>query len=353
MKSENQIDEVSLKDIIQKVKSWYKYLCKKWIVIFIATTIGGAIGLWYAVSQKTIYISELSFALEEDQGGGGLGGALGLASQFGLDIGGSGGGAFAGENLLELMKSRSMIEQALLNPVVIDSKRLTLAEYYIQINQGGQGSSTFNIHKFPVGLDRTKFSRQQDSVLGKIYRNILGNNLTVQKKDKKTSIVLVRVKSNSEAFSKYFTETLVQQVSDFYIHTKTKKSSTNLAIIQHQTDSVRRALYLAISGVASNVDINPNPNQALQILRVPSQRRQVDVQANTAILSELVKNLELAKVSLRRETPLIQIIDRPSFPLMTDKISKLRMLILGAFVGGFLSTLCLIIRYSIVNYGRV
>ncbi len=54
----------------------------------------------------------------------------------------------------------------------------------------------------------------------------------------------------------------------------------------------------------------------MNVRRAPSAKRQVDVQANKAILTELVKQTELAKVTLRKETPLIQIIDRPILPLM-------------------------------------
>jgi uncharacterized protein involved in exopolysaccharide biosynthesis len=50
----------------------------------------------------------------------------------------------------------------------------------------------------------------------------------------------------------------------------------------------------------------------------------VDVEMNRAILEELVKNLELAKISLRRETPLIQTIDQPILPLEKKKVSKIK-----------------------------
>jgi len=53
------------------------------------------------------YTATLTFALEEGESGGGS--LSGLASQFGYNIGGSGGGAFTGYNLLELMKSRRLI----------------------------------------------------------------------------------------------------------------------------------------------------------------------------------------------------------------------------------------------------
>jgi uncharacterized protein involved in exopolysaccharide biosynthesis len=68
----------------------------------------------------------------------------------------------------------------------------------------------------------------------------------------------------------------------------------------------------------------------------------VDVQANTAILTQLVGNLELAKVTLRKETPLVQIIDKPIYPLEKEKVSKLKSLILGGFLAGFLTLLYLV-----------
>jgi hypothetical protein len=38
----------------------------------------------------------------------------------------------ASSNLTELFKSRAMVEQTLLSPVVIDGKTISLAEMYIQ-----------------------------------------------------------------------------------------------------------------------------------------------------------------------------------------------------------------------------
>jgi uncharacterized protein involved in exopolysaccharide biosynthesis len=78
-------------------------------------------------------------------------------------------------------------------------------------------------------------------------------------------------------------------------------------------------------------------NPALNVNRAPSAKRQVDVQANTAILTELVKQTELAKVTLRKETPLIQVIDRPILPLPKERFGKAKGLILGSVLGGFLT----------------
>jgi hypothetical protein len=352
-KALNNPDEVSLKDLILKMQNWWHYLLSKWIIILLAGIIGGAMGLTYAFFKKPIYKAELSFALQDEKSGGGLSSALGLASQFGIDLGGTdAGGEFSGDNLLELMKSRSMVEKALLMPVTIKGKKETLAEFYIDFNKirdGWKGKPELeNIH-FSLDTDRSKFTLKQDSILGGIHKTLITNNLTVDKVDKKLSIITVSVKSTNELFSKNFAEVLSKVVSDFYIQTKTKKEAKNVTILQRQSDSVRNALNAAISGVAVSADVNPNPNPSLQTLHVPSQRRQVDVTANTAILSELVKNLEIAKMSLLQETPLIQVIDRPILPLEKERFGKLNGIILGGFIAGFLTIFLITIRNIFKN----
>lgn len=339
-------DEISLKDLILKVKEWWSYLLSKWIIIFIAGIIGGAIGLTYAFLKKTIYKAELSFVLQDEKSGSGLGSALGLASQFGIDFGGSNaGGEFSGDNLLELMKSRSMVEKALLTAVSINNKKETLAEFYIDFNNlresWNDNPKLKNVRFFP-NEDRSKFTLEQNSILGSFHKNLITNNLTVDKVDKKLSIISLSVKSTNELFSKYFVEVLAKVVSDFYVQTKTEKAVKNVAILQKQTDSVRRTLYAGISGVAVSADVNPNPNPLLQTLRVPSQRRLIEVQTNTAILNQLVANLEISKMSLLQQTPLIQVIDKPILPLDKEQTGKLRSLILGGVIGGFLMIILLI-----------
>jgi uncharacterized protein involved in exopolysaccharide biosynthesis len=271
---------------------------------------------------------------------------MGLASSFGIDLGSSGGGAFAGSNLMELMKSRLLVEKTLLNPVLVNGNTISLAEYYIQINElrekWSEKPALKNVQFLP-NADRTNFSLQQDSILQTIFKNLTDlKSLTISQKDKKVSITNIEVISENEKFAKVFCENLAKETSEFYIETKSKKSRLNVEILQKQTDSIREALNSAITGVASESDNVYNLNPAFNVKSSPGKRRQVDVQANTAILTQLVAQLELSKVTLRKETPLIQVIDRPILPLEKDKVSKLKSLILGGFLAGFLTVLYLV-----------
>jgi uncharacterized protein involved in exopolysaccharide biosynthesis len=177
-----------------------------------------------------------------------------------------------------------------------------------------------------------------------MYNNLSSSSLTVGQKDKKVAIITIEVSSEDELFAKNFAEALVKKVSDFYIDTKSKKSRENMAILEKQTDSIRRELNGAITGVAVANDNTFNLNPALNVRRAPSARRQVDVQANTAILTELVKQTELAKVTLRNETPLIQIIDKPILPLEKERFGKAKGIVIGGFIGGFLIVILLVLR---------
>jgi uncharacterized protein involved in exopolysaccharide biosynthesis len=343
---ETQNDEITLKELLEKAKEWYTYLISQWKIIVLAGVIGAAVGLAYSISKKPIYTATLSFALEDEKGGG-MSGALGLASSLGLDLGGSAGGMFTGSNLTELFKSRSMVEQTLMQPVLDGNDTISLAEMYIRIMEWRkvwQEKPKLKAIQFPPLTKRKYFTREHDSIMGKMYADLSKTSLTVAQKDKKISIISIDVKSENETFAKAFSETLAKQVSNFYVDTKSKKARINMAILQHQTDSIRAELNGAITGVAVANDNTFMLNPALNVNRATSAKRQVDVQANTAILTELVKQTELAKVTLRKETPLIQVIDRPILPLPKEQFGKAKGILMGGILAGFFIIFVLVLR---------
>lgn len=344
-------DEISLKELIEKLVEWWQFLLSKWTIIALVSMIGAGIGFYTAFSTKPVYKAAVTFALEDDkQGGGGLSGALGLASSLGFDLGSSAGGAFNGANLMELMKSRKMVEKALLNPIQKDNSSTTMADRLLEILGKRKDLENKKIwlgeSLYPLGADRTKFTLIQDSIMSILYQLIAGEKgmLSVAQKDKKVSIISVEVNTEDEIFSKTFAESIVNEVAEFYVETKSQKAKNNVAILQKQVDSVRNELNLAITGVAEVSDNTFNLNPALNVNRVPSTKRQIDVQANTAILTQLVTNLELAKVTLLKETPLIQLIDKPILPLKKEKPGKLKSLLAGGLLGLFLSVIFLLLR---------
>lgn len=356
MQSIDPKDEITLKELIFRIKEWWKYLVSKWVYILFFSLIGAIIGFVYAFFQKPVYTATTTFVLEAGESGGGLMSQYsGLASMVGVDLGGQGGGIFQGDNIMELYKSRKMLEKTLLTPVLIDGKRQTLMQKYIEFNDLKNNwkekpyliNIDFSVGNIPISDKRNNnnINRLRDSILGSTIGDIKKNCLSVDKPDKKLSIIKVDVKSKDEQFSKQFNEQLVKNVNQFYIQTKTKKSLDNVNILQRKVDSVRAVMNGAIYSAAAVIDATPNLNPTKQVQRsVPSQRAQFSAEANKAILANLIQSLELGKINLLKETPLIETVDVPIYPLKRDKFGKLKGLILGGIFFGFLISLFFILK---------
>lgn len=343
-------DEISLKEVILKVRAAWRYLLSRWVIILVAAVIGGLLGLAYSFIKKPVYTATSTFVIEDNKSGG-MGQYAGLASLAGIDLVGSSNGIFQGDNIIELYKSRAMIEKALLSSITIKGKKELLIDRYINFNHLRESwKKNDHIKAISFNGDPEKLGRKQDSIITDLVDLFNRKVLNVEKPDKKLSIIKVNVATNDELFSKEFNNKLVETVNDFYTQTKTKKSYQNVLILQKQADSVRKVLNGSISGVAAAIDAAPNANPNQFILRVPSQRKQVDVQASTAIYSEIVKNLEVSRMSLLQETPLIQVIDTPILPLHNNKISKVKAFILSLFIGIIISTVVLLTKrvFSII-----
>jgi len=348
----NETDEISLKELLRKFGEWYRYVLSKWRTILVFGILGGILGFTYAWFKKPVYVATTTFVLEELDNGGGLSQYAGLASIAGLDLGGGGSGIFQGDNILVLYKSRKMIEKTLLTQVEFDGKKQSLLDKYIDFKELRKGwaeneklkNIQFNTAPGPKS-QKISYTRLQDSVLGKVVEDISNNLLNVSKPDKKLSIIRAEVTSTNEDFSKKFNEQIVKNVNDFYVETKTKKSLENIKILQQKTDSVRSSMNGAIYSAASIADATPNLNITRQVQRIaPIQRSQISVETNKAMLGELIKNLELSKISLRKDAPLIQVIDEPVFPLEKQNFGKLKGIILGGIIFGFLSLVTISIK---------
>ena len=334
-------DEISLKELLQKAKEWWQYLLTKWILILVFGLGGAAIGMVTSLLTPPKYTAKLSFALVEKSAGGG--GLADLASSFGVSsmLGGGSSGAFSGDNLLEIMQSPHTIEQTLLSPVVYQDKKQNLVEAYIQFNelrdkwQKQEDNKELQTLSYPVGQKRESFTRTQDSVLNSIYDKLIKSNaLTIARKDKKLSFVNVNFTSKNEIFSKLFEEKLMEVTYRFYKETKTAQSRANVNMMQAKADSIRRLYESSLYRSAGYSQVNIN--QALAFAAVPKLKQEYNSQLYATVYTEVLKNLETLKLDMARETPIVQIIDTPRFPLEKERLGKAKAMAIGGVLGGFL-----------------
>ena len=345
MQSESNIpkeEKISLKNVFQGFKEWFVFIMDIRKKIVYGTLIILALPLSYNYVKSPVYYANTSFVLENDASAS-LGGLSSLASISGINTSSlmSASNLFQIDNIQELYRSNNMLRQTLLENVTINGKSQILIDYFAKAQKLEKKWVKEKIYIKDFYNDKKLYSRAQDSVLKEAIKLIKKDFLVVEKPNRNTSILNVGFKHKDEVFAKIFNEVLVNKVNRFYYKTKTKKTALNLKILQVQTDSVKRLLdmsFLALAEIDQNI---PNINPLAKTAKVPYQKAMVNLQANQAIYLEVVKQLELAKVTHRNKTPLIQIIDKPSFPLENNRFKFLNILILGIFGGGVLMVLLL------------
>lgn len=341
----NSNEEISIKDIYNSIVNNLKFLKKKFVYIIIIAAIFSGIGLLIAFLSKPTYTAKLTFALDEEKGSS-LGQYEGIASQFGIDIGGNASGIFSNSNLLEFLKSRKMIERTLLTTINFKNKKTNLIEAYFDVYELRKD---FNDSDKTISflVPEEKFTIKHDSIINILYNIIITERLTVDKIDKKVNIITVNFTTRDQVLSKLFAENLILNVSDFYIETKTKKSRKNVNTLQGRVDSVKRELDKALYGRALATD--QNLLVVRQQANIGKVKQEVNVQVLSAMYTELTKNLEMAKFSLLNNEPLFQTIDKPTLPLKKNKKSKLIHLLVGGILGAFIASFYLILRKWITH----
>ena len=345
MQSESNMpneEKISLKNVFQGFKQWLVFIMDKRKKILYGSLITLALLLSYNYLKSPVYYANTSFVLENDASAS-LGSLSSLASMSGINTSSlmSASNLFQIDNIQELYRSNNMLRQTLLEDVTINGKSQKLIDYFAKAQILEKKWVKEKVYLKDFYKHEKLYSRAQDSVLKEAIKLIKKDFLIVEKPNRNTSILNVGFKHKDEVFTKIFNEVLVNKVNSFYYKTQTKKTAFNLKVLQVQTDSVKRLLdmsFLALAEIDQNL---PNLNPLVKTAKVPYQKAMANLQANQAIYLEVVKQLELAKVTHRNKTPLIQIIDKPSFPLENNRWKFLNILVLGTFGGGALIVLFL------------
>ena len=345
MHSESNIpkeEKISLKNLFQGFKEWLVFIMDKRKKIVYGTLIILVLSLSYNYLKSPVYYANTSFVLENDASAS-LGGLSSLASMSGINTSSlmSASNLFQIDNIQELYRSNNMLKQALLEKVTINGKSQILIDYFAVAQNLEKKWVKEKVYLKDFYKDKKLYSRAQDSVLKEAIKLIKKDFLIVGKPNRNTSILNVGFRHKDEVFAKIFNEVLVNKVNSFYYKTETKKTAFNLNVLQVQTDSVKGLLDMSFLALAEIDQNTPNLNPLVKTAKVPYQKAMANLQANKAIYLEVVKQLELAKVTHRNKTPLIQIIDKPSFPLENNRWKFLNTLILGIFGGGMLIVLLL------------
>jgi len=331
-------EEYTLKDFISLIKSFIQFLFQKWWLILLAALAGTGLGVIFHSNQKPKYEAVTTFILEEKSTSSG--GLSGLASQFGINLGGGAGSIFSGDNILDILKSKNIVQQVLLSKTDSSAKNnKTFADLYLDftgIKKGFEKKPSLANISFEK-VENQKLSPVQDSILNEIYDKIIKKHLSVDRLNKKGSIIKVQVTAANDVFARLMTERLVAEASELYMELRTGTSQENIRQLQRRSDSLlvllNRKSYTA--AVAQQIDLNP----ALRTATVPTEIASRDKAVLSTLYAEVTKNLEASKLLMSQQAPVIQLLDKPGLLLNDNKKSFLYLTAFSTLIATVVSIL--------------
>jgi len=302
--------------------------------------------------QKPVYNAKLSFLLNENDPGM----SLNLSSLAGLaGISGLNNGVNVSEDkLIFLANSRTLIGSALLCKSNLNGVNDLLVNHYIFIfklqKSFKKDTALENFEKF-TNDKINQLTYQENKVLDKIIKQISDQKKYTVEVKKKTGIVAqwagivtIAYKDINEDFAKVFVDSLYGKLSDYYTQKSINKQLKNYYLIKHRADSIYNLLTNAEYRGASLADENIKLFKMKGRLGIERAKR--DVEMLTLMYAEVIKNLEMAKFNLDNQTPVFQVVDKPTFPLSYKKTSKLLAGIAGLLVGYVLCIIYLSVKYK-------
>ena len=333
--------EIEIRDIIIALKEIKQELISRSFKIGLFVFLFSLTALLVNFFQDSRYKAELSFVVEDKQKSTPLSSVSGLASQFGFDFFSSSNTTFSQANIMELLKSRGVISKTLLRP---NNKNLFIQNYISMYNLDSDWKNNKDLEGITF---KNKIDIKHDSIITMIWEKIIEDDISVEIKNDETDIIYLSFKSKEEKFAKLFSENLIDEMSSMYIEYQTKQSTNTINFLQNRADSVFNELEKAEEEFARVKDINQ------RIIKASGRLKELQLMRSVEVLStmylELIKNIEISKLTLLNQTPIIQVIDRPTLPLEDTKLSTFLVFFISFVLSFLISVFYFVFRKMIVD----
>jgi hypothetical protein len=340
--------EITLQEIISKFVEYVKEVSRNWKKVLLLTIVFSAYWGYNAYKTPITYIAELTFMVNEDEGGfGGAGAASSILGSLGLGA----GQEYNLDKILELSKSSRIINESLLNYGEVDGNKDLFINHFIRVYNLSDGEWSKdkclgNSFRFSQ-VEFDKLNSCELKALKIIYKKIIGDNkgaigLLKAVSNRNSSIMEMQLTTKSEDLSIKFLNEIYLNLGNFYVKKSIEKQKFTYEVIINKADSLKRLLSNKESSKAKFDD--SNRGLISEYSRVPSQRLVRDVSMLNIMYAEAIKNAEVADFAIKSKVPFIQSIDIPFAPLTPNKASLISSLIIGSIIGFIIGTLLVVIN---------
>ena len=336
---------LSPKYLILKAIEVKNDLLKYWWVVILMAIIGAGIG-FYADSlenKRVTYGATITFSVS----GSNSGQENNFGSMFGLQTNND-ASLFSGENLFYMLKTRPVLESALLsNCTLSDGSEEVFINYYVDSSfvkedQWEKMAPALLKVRMPKGVNPKKLTREQQQMLD-AAANRIKNETKVVQPNIKTAFIELTGQLENEMLSKAWVEVLLATIQEKYQENQTRKSRQMLGIMQRRADSLAYVLNRNENRLAKTTDMN-------EFTVVPTAKVEENrLTRNSAFVGSLYleaqRSLESLRMSIIKETPLFTVIEPVHLPLEPVLFHRTNTKF-GIAIGIFLAILFIILRQT-------
>ena len=348
-----QDDEITLKELILKIQEFWRELWRYWWLIALITIPFVAYMTYKASRADVTYPAQLTFMVNNDEGGG-MSSISGLLGTFGL--GGRGGGEYNLDKMLQLMKSRRITEEVIFTEVEIEGRKDFIANHLIHnldtLDKWYKEPSLLN--RKPDPLKDFKFTHDslaiftnlENKAVKKLQGKILGRDdnpgFISSGYSEESGILDITTETQHEDLSIVLSKEYFEQLAKFYTEKSVGSHKLTYDLLKIKSDSIFQELNSAEFQLANYIETRRGIISETEMLT--KNRLNREIQKLTLMYGESAKNLELADFTLRSNTPFVTLIDAPVSPIKPESESIFRSLIIGGFLGVFVGILFVIAR---------
>ena len=317
---EEQKKIIDLSKIFKLLWSKKKSFFIVWIVTFILSCI-------WIFPQPRYYQAEVSLAPETT--GEDVGGLAGIASSFGINMGGAGTDAIYPTLYPDLMESNDFIVG--LMPIRItteakDDEPSITTDYYTYLKNYQKSNPLTQPFRVLSNSIKKAFSKEENGKPitakelnpfklsekdSKIFERAT-RNITCAV-DKKTEVISITVIDQDPLVCATMADSVCRHLQDFIIMYRTKKARIDADHYQHLADSAKMEYESAVNEYSIFCDANQDI--VLQSVNSKRDALEQDMQFKYNTYSTLAAQLEAMKIKLQERTPVFTTLKSASVPI--------------------------------------
>ena len=320
----NSNDEIDIIDLIKKL-----YKSKKLIVLI--TIIFSSIGIATALLLPVKYNSTTVFITQNQESRSSP--LSGVASLVGINIGSSSFGVEIPSTMYPKIIESVKFKRLLLNTVIDDKNNLTL-ESYIANQYSINEVEEKNISDLGMTLNEEE------------YFNILTEILTVSV-NQKDGFISIDCEMPSAEYSAKVAKFSRELLQNIIIENKIETARQNLIFSEGQLIEKKKEFDEIYSKLAFFSDSNLNSVNSFVLNE--KNKLESEFQIISAVVEEISKQVEQAKLQLKKDTPVFSTIQEAVIPLKKSSPKRAQLVIIFGFLGLIASCIIVLIREPLKN----